>query len=123
MQSCPRGYLLIIDNRNFTNISSLQDRLVSQVDCENLQHLFQEILGFEVDTKVNLKAQVRVIIYCQTSNISHTLVGNKIVYHSDVVGASLVGAGFNGLGKDNYKTRWETFKFWYLVQLILEVWQ
>ena len=31
-------------------------------------------------------------IYCQTSNISRTLVGNKIVDHSDVVGASPVGA-------------------------------
>ena len=30
-------------------------------------------------------------IYRQTSNISHTLVGNKIVDHSDVVGASPVG--------------------------------
>ena len=30
--------------------------------------------------------------YCQVSNISHTLVGNKIVDHSDVVGASPVGA-------------------------------
>ena len=30
--------------------------------------------------------------YRQTSNISHTLVGNKIVYHSDVVGAWPVGA-------------------------------
>ena len=28
----------------------------------------------------------------QTSNIRHTLVGNKIVDHSDVVGASFVGA-------------------------------
>ena len=28
----------------------------------------------------------------KTSNISHTLVGNKIVYNSDVVGASPVGA-------------------------------
>ena len=28
----------------------------------------------------------------QISNISHTLVGNKIVYRSDVVGASPVGA-------------------------------
>ena len=28
----------------------------------------------------------------QTSNISHTLIGNKIVDHSDVVGASPVGA-------------------------------
>ena len=30
--------------------------------------------------------------YCQTSIISHTLVGNKIVDNSDVVGASPVGA-------------------------------
>ena len=28
--------------------------------------------------------------------------------------------GFNGLGTDNRKTRWETCKFWYLVRLILE---
>ena len=31
-------------------------------------------------------------MYCQTSNISNTLVGNKIVDHSDIVGASPVGA-------------------------------
>ena len=30
--------------------------------------------------------------------------------------------GFNRLGKDNYKTRWETFKIWDLVCLLLEVW-
>ena len=30
--------------------------------------------------------------YRQTSNISHTLVGNKIVDHSDVVGAWPVAA-------------------------------
>ena len=30
--------------------------------------------------------------YRQVSNISRTLVGNKIVHHSDVVGASPVGA-------------------------------
>ena len=30
--------------------------------------------------------------YCKVSNIRHTLVGNKIVDHSDVVGASPVGA-------------------------------
>ena len=34
----------------------------------------------------------KFIIYCQTSNISRTFVGNKIVDHSDVVGASPVGA-------------------------------
>ena len=57
-----------------------------------------------------------------------------MVDHSDVVGASPVGAapanyifkldltpGFNGLGKDNCKTRRETFKFWDLVRLIQEV--
>ena len=61
--------------------------------------------------------------YCQTSNISHTivLVGNEIVDHSDVVGAAptswnsacrccsnyifILGLtpGFNGLGKDNLR--------------------
>ena len=30
--------------------------------------------------------------YCQISNISHTLLSNKIVDHSDVVGVSPVGA-------------------------------
>ena len=31
-------------------------------------------------------------VYRQVSNISRTLIGNKIVDHSDVVGASPVGA-------------------------------
>ena len=61
--------------------------------------------------------------YRKASNIRHTFVGNKIVDHSDVVGASPVASanyifilnltpGFNGSGKDNCKTRWETFVFW-----------
>ena len=33
-----------------------------------------------------------MVIYNQTSNISHTLKGNKIDDHSDIVAASLVGA-------------------------------
>ena len=32
------------------------------------------------------------VIYRKTSNIRRTVVGNKIVDHSDVVGASPVGA-------------------------------
>ena len=69
-------------------------------------------------------------MYCQTSNISRTFVGNKIVDHWDVVGASPFGAapttssfstGFIGLGKDNCKARQETFKFGDLVHLLLEV--
>ena len=73
--------------------------------------------------------------YRQTSNISRTLVDNKIVDHSDVVGASPVGSapttssfsiftpGFNGLGKDNCKTRRVTFKFWGFGAPILEIWR
>ena len=56
--------------------------------------------------------------YHKTSHIIRTLVGNKIVDHSDVVGASPVGAapttstssfsakksGFKGFGNDSHKT-------------------
>ena len=56
-------------------------------------------------------------IYRKTSNKRRTLVGNEIVDHSDVVGAS-----FNGLDKDNCKTRQDTFKFCDLVCLILKIW-
>ena len=66
-------------------------------------------------------------IYHYTSNISSTLVGNKIFDHSDVVGASPVGTAATtssfstkhlaAMGKDNYKTRRETFVFCDLVCL------
>ena len=77
---------------------------------------------------------VALSTYCQISNISHTLVSDKFVGHSDVVGAPPVGAapttssfststrGFNWLGKHNCKMRWETFKFWNLECLTLEIW-
>ena len=71
--------------------------------------------------------------YRQVSNISRILVDNKMVDHSDVVGAPPVGAApttssFStwhllslDLGKDNCKTRGGTFKFGDLVRLILEI--
>ena len=34
---------------------------------------------------------------------------------------SRLNTGSNGLGKDNCKMRWETFKFWDLVHLVLEI--
>ena len=34
----------------------------------------------------------KILYTRKTSNIRHTIVGNKIVYHSDAVGASPVGA-------------------------------
>ena len=74
--------------------------------------------------------------YRQISNISCTLRGNTIVDHSGVVGAQSLGTpptnyifmldltpGFNELDIENCKTRPETFKFYDLVWLILEVWQ
>ena len=82
-----------------------------------------------------LVLQNQTQLYRQTWNIIPTLVGNKLADHSDVVGASPVGAapttssfspltpGFNILHKDNCKTKRETFKFWDLVQLLLDIWR
>ena len=62
--------------------------------------------------------------YRQGSNTSRTLAGNKIVDHSDVVGAALdLIPVINSLGKDNCKTRRETLKLWMLVRFILEIWR
>ena len=40
----------------------------------------------------NIYHACEMLDYHQTSNIRHTKVGNKIIDHSDVVGASSVGA-------------------------------
>ena len=70
----------------------------------------------------------------QVSHIRRTLGGNQIVDHSDVVGASPVGAapttssfsthltlGFNILCKGNCKPRRGTFKFGDLVRLMFDI--
>ena len=44
----------------------------------------------KIPCEINLKWMAH-LLYRQTSNISHTLVGKKIDDHSDVVGASPVG--------------------------------
>ena len=70
--------------------------------------------------------------YRQISNISRTLVVNKIADHSDAVGENRLlllfiildlTPAFNGLGQGNYKTKRETFRLGDLVWLILEVWR
>ena len=86
---------------------------------------------------------IRIDNYRKTSNIRSTLVGNKIVDYSDVVGASPVGAAptiacrrcsnyifildltsdFKGFGKGCRKTVRESFKCWDLVRRILETWR
>ena len=43
------------------------------------------------DALIHLWSVCVIYIYYQTSNISHTRVGDTIVDHSDVVGASPVG--------------------------------
>ena len=72
-------------------------------------------------------------MYRHISNINRISVGNKFVDHSDGCSWSIacrrcsnyifildLTRGFNGLGKDNCKTRQGTFKFGDLVRLILE---
>ena len=56
-------------------------------------------LGASSDEKVGIMTTLcflshsfTLTTYHQTSNMSHTLVGNKIVDHSEVVGASPVSA-------------------------------
>ena len=64
-------------------------------------------------------------MYWQTSFIRRTL-GNKIVDHSDVVGAGTFiidfkTPGFKRLAKGNCKTGRKSFKFWDLVRFIFEI--
>ena len=73
--------------------------------------------------------------YRQTSDISFTLVSNEIVDHSwcswsitrrrcsNHIFILQLTPGFNGLDKDNCKTRRETCKFWDSVRLIIKVWR
>ena len=66
--------------------------------------------------------------YRQPSNISRTLVGNRIVDRSASSNALLQlhlhsRPGFNRLRKDNFKTRRERYSFWDFLRLILEVWR
>ena len=62
--------------------------------------------------------------YRQTSNISRTSVGNKIVHHSDVVGESPIGAAptTSSFSTSRQTTSEQTIQFWDLVWLILDVW-
>ena len=78
--------------------------------------------------------RLQCLIYRKISTIRRTFVGNQIVDHSDVVGAACrrcsnyifilnLTHAFNRLDKDNSKARWETFKFWDSMRLILEIWR
>ena len=66
---------VIRDDTDFVKICVWQLNMNEQVN-----HLNSQVLQYTIHT------------YCQTSNISCTLIGNKIVDNSDVVGASPAGA-------------------------------
>lgn len=54
MESSPRGFLLIINNRTFRG--DLEERMGTDVDCANLKCLFLS-LGFGVELRTNLTAE------------------------------------------------------------------
>ena len=124
-------------------------KFVPKVRINNIPALVQIMAWRRIGDKplsepmmVNLLTHICVTRpqWVKTSNIRRTLVGNKIVDHSDVVGEVPTGAtssfsffnyifiidlipGFNGLDKDKCKMRQETCKVWDLVHIILEIWQ
>ena len=62
------------------------DGVYSDVNIsENIRHL-------DNLARPCLSHVVSCLEYCETYNISYTFVGNKVVDHSDVAGASRVGA-------------------------------
>ena len=95
----------------------------------NFIKMIHSILLFSEIT--NRKAK-DTITYHETSNISRILAGKKCSSLrcswsiacrccSNYICNHDLTSGFDGLGKDNCKTRRETFKFLDLVRLILEV--
>ena len=60
--------------------------------CLSFNVLVKGASGGICDTVALADISRGMVDYCQTSNTSHTLVGNKIVDRSDVVGASPVSA-------------------------------
>ena len=61
---------------------------------------------------------IRRCEYRQISNIDYTLVGNKLVDHSDYIFIFDLTSVLNRLGKGNCKTKGKSFKFCDLGRLI-----
>ena len=87
-------------------------------------------------TQTSSQPEIFKILCRQTANIRRAFVGNKIVVHSDVVGASPDGAAPTASSfstqhlasiyctkTTNCKTRRQTFKILDFVWLILEIWR
>ena len=77
----------------FLNINPLHVEIhpcfLHQESSSNLLSVVEDVWPLSPAGISRQESQGPFSIYRQTSNISNTLIGNKIVYHSDVVGASL----------------------------------
>ena len=116
-----------------TSLSDLERNMVPLlVEYTSILNNFAEL--FQTDDRSNgtWRSLWICLTYRKTSTISRTSVGNKIVDHSDVVGASPVGAApttpsFSTqhlASMDWAETTARGYKkhlFWDLVRLILEV--
>ena len=85
---------------------------------QNREYLLMTLMSLQI-------GMIWIKEYRIVFNIRRTLVGKKIVDHSDRRCSNYIfilnlTPGFNGLGKDNCKTRRETFMFWDWVRLILD---
>ena len=97
-----------------------------------------ETMDISLDLKEGMHCLIDLLRMISVLHIMslHTVksLGNRIVYHSDVVRASPVGtapttSSFLTLHmasldwtKTTFKIRWETLKWWDLMYLILDVW-
>ena len=84
-------FILYLDNSNINYIFFLSENLKFQVNCS----IWLSDLSSGIENKCEIRnchISQGPMSYRQTSNISRTLVGNKIVDHSNVVEASPVGA-------------------------------
>ena len=83
----------------------IRNWLIYYVTCLRRQYLQCPQAGTETKclwfTQVTLSSSWNLRDHHQTSNISHTLVGNKLVGHSDVVGVSTVRAAIISLSTEH----------------------
>ena len=75
----------MISGENWVNTMTTDALALSLFQC-------QQMIENACNLSYYLKYILQINYYCQTSKISHTLVGNKVVDHSNVVGASPVTA-------------------------------
>ena len=91
--------VLLINPNIYTNLWEHQVCLCTMLSCINQNtgshqtwnSLFSQKISILTPRYVST-VNYDILMYRQVSNIRHTLEGNKIVDHSDVVGASPVGA-------------------------------